>query len=236
MWQDERRNFYQEKQTKDAVTYYSLYANGCFERTITPNSGQFPYYYYLMNENGVRYSFYDGKRDKGGIGGGEDPCDTLVRVTPSFIEIIALDKDNYTFHTSDYYYAIKRWIINLNGDRIIQTRGFTVCFQNDGTVFTLTNLGGIQYTNENQIYFGGISLNESKEGELVFKRYGEGSLFFDDGELMVEGYWDGNELVRKYALAEQQKKSAALSKALENWPKYKNQKIVGLSPSFSLSY
>lgn len=238
LWQKEPECYYQERNTTKNAKYHLMISNQTISRSIeTVNSKNSLQYDYVMHsgheeliegwESGkVTYRFYMGKLS----------FDTIVYVglDELAVSVVSLVSDQRGKIDRE---PIKIWAINMKGDRLIQSGDTVMLAKDDGNVYVYVENGNsIQYDTNGQIYIGGM-LYHDKRWEM--EKYGNGSLFFDDGELIVEGSWYNDKMSNKEPLNDKTRQShqEAIVKAVKALPKYKPQKKnVTLSPTFSLPF
>lgn len=236
LWQKEPGCYYQEQNTTENAKYHLMVSNKTISKSIeTINKKNSLQYDYVMHSgektvrgwesDAVTYRFYMGKI----------PFDTIVYVGPDEL-VISVVSLVVNFGDLDGK-LIKRWAINLNGDRLVQSGDTTMLVKHDGNVYVYVyNNNSIQYDTDGQIYVGSMEYNKDN---WEMKKTGSGSLFFDDGELIVEGYWFDDKMSNKEPLNDKTRQShqEAIVKAVKALPKYKPQKKnVMLSPTFSLPF
>ena len=242
LWQKEPKCYYQERNTTGDAKYHLMISNKTISRGIeSVNKKNSLLYDYVMHSgNEHKHRIGDWKPDNVSVTYrlymGEVPFDTIVYVGPEelVVSVVSLVVSFGDFDGK----LIKRWAINIDGDRLVQSGDTVMLAKNDGNVYVYVKNGNsIQYDTDGQIYVGGMSFNYYNNWEM--KKTGSGSLFFDDGELFTEGHWYDDKMSKKETLNDETRRShqETIVKAVKALPKYKPQKKnVTLSPAFSLSY
>ena len=259
LWQKDPECYYLERNTTNNTIYRLMISNQVIERDIDNNNNSLMFFYKMQSGHSDKYGYWEsGSVLYAFCDMGNRNFDTIVYVglDKLIISVVSLVTDNQGDNDGEYIFwdkfyknaytnregigiyrkYIKTWVINMKGDRFVQSGDTVVMTKNDGDIYVYVKNGNsIQYDTNGQIYVGEMCFDNN----WTMRKAGLGSLFFDDGELIFEGAWHNDELWKKGSLSDETRQShkESIEKAVKELPKYKPQKKnVTLSPKFSLPF
>lgn len=224
LWLAEKDLSYMEKKTIDGVELHKIIDG---YESVTKSIS--------ISTEGGKYQ-YDRKLDGMFCFSGDDYIGNKIYIekigyeTDACLKIETVDAE--TLETKSSY------SICIDGTRTVVEDGIKCLYLPDGTilVFRVGDSSVIEYTSDGLVYVGGFGGNEQAKR---YVRWGAGCLFFDNGEIMQQGYWDNGKFVRQdNTLPEIESKFGDVQKiiGLASIVKSEASKKYRLSPDFRFKF